>query len=124
MNCPGLPLPKKVVHKLASNCGVHYLWFVLSHIHTLQAKAAAALFVLVLLLSSCGKDALIEPSTNGPALIQKDAGGTVDPGTPDPSEGGTRDEDPPGDEPTTGDGDGISDDGDDLSDTERNRKKK
>jgi hypothetical protein len=117
-------LPKKVVPILASSSSVHYLWFVLSHIHTLQAKAAAALFVLVLLLSSCGKDALIEPAASGPVLTPKNTGGSVDPGTPDPSEGGTRDEDPTGDEPVTGSGDGISDDGDDLSDTERNRKKK
>ena len=117
-------MPKKDGQILASSSGVHYLWFVLKYIHTIQARSAAALFVLALLLGSCGKEALIEPSTGAPAYGAKNIGTPGHGDAPDPSNGSTRDDDPTDDEPVTGSGDGISDDGDDLSDTERNRKKK
>lgn len=73
-----------------------------------------ALVAMLTLFASCGKEALVEPCgqsevANAKASSLGDAGSPADAsnsGDPDP------------------DGTGISDDGDDLSGSERNRKKR
>jgi len=73
-----------------------------------------ALVAMLTLFASCGKEALVEPCGYGEVANAK-AASLTDEGNPaDASSGGVVDPD----------GTGISDDGDDLSGSERNRKKR
>ena len=82
----------------------------------LNTSLMTLLVVGLLLFTSCAKEPLVTPaSVNGSGKNANLAGPVVDPGTSAESGDGKRDSAP---------GDGISDDGDDLSDKERSHKKK
>jgi hypothetical protein len=76
-----------------------------------------ALVLMITLLASCSKDELVEPCGHTPAAQEKSNGGTAgDSGAVNEASGNGG---------NTGIEDaGISDDGDDLSGSERNKRKK
>lgn len=76
-----------------------------------------ALVLMITLLASCSKEELVEPCGHTPATEEKSNGGVG-------GESGATNE-APGNGGDTGTEDaGISDDGDDLSGSERNKRKK
>ena len=78
-----------------------------------------ALLAFVLLFSSCTKEEMVTPAGVQPVAITKGLM-TEGHGTPgDPSSLNGRDTE----DPSSGEGDSISDDGDDLSGTERKKKR-
>lgn len=82
----------------------------------LNTSLMTLLVVGLMLFTSCAKEPLVAPaSAVGSAKNANLAGAVSDPGTNAESGDGKRD---------AGPGDGISDDGDDLSDKERSHKKK
>lgn len=97
------------------NCS-YIFGIVLKFNSTNSASFAPFIVALMFVLASCGKEPMVMPSTAGHGVEKglSDPHGPV--GTPD--EGSVR-----GDEPFIDlNGDGISDDGDDLSDTERKKR--
>lgn len=79
-------------------------------------RFSAMLILAALLLASCAKDEVIAPV--GAAGTAKSLGTTLQSGATQEGNGGVSGRD------TNGDGGWISDDGDDVGDGERNRKKK
>ncbi len=92
--------------------------FVIKNSTSLSASLAPLFVVLMLVLASCGKDPLVIPCSGTDTSAEK---ALSNPDlTGDPSNGNTRDNSGG----VGGGEDGIGDDGDDISDTERNRKKR
>ncbi|MCW5900003.1 MAG: hypothetical protein KIT10_12110 [Flavobacteriales bacterium] len=83
-------------------------------LRTLEILPALMAVALVLALSACGKEPLVEPCTYADDAAVAKAGGEGQGAT---SSGASTDE-------GNGEGTDISDDGDDLGDSERNRKKR
>lgn len=88
---------------------------------SIQARWASALLVLMVLLASCSKEPLVAPADAGVAGSAKNTTMPTDGGFSEPSTGSSAA--PKSGEDDGGDGTGISDDGDDISGSERNRKK-
>ena len=85
-------------------------------------KRLLPLLLIALLTVACGKEEVVSPCT-APAADQGSAKGiSVSPTVTDPTPGAAVDGGS-GEKPITDDT-GISDDGDDLSDSERSRKKR
>jgi hypothetical protein len=78
--------------------------------------AVLALVAMLTLFASCGKDALVEPCNH--SAVAEGKASSADPGGEDTAaDAASSGESDP-------DGSGISDDGDDLSGSERNKKKR
>ena len=84
----------------------------------LTSISTPLLLAFILLLSSCTKEEMVEPCTSGAAITSKSLAVPNDGHINGPDNGTVRGTE----EPTTGEDDGISDDGDDISDNERKKR--
>ena len=110
---------KKVMVRVAFEPFPIYFWYTMRSIRSILLPFAM-LFSMAMVLVSCSKEC-VEPST-----AQETEGSGKRGGDPNSGDGGQQGgQDPSTQDPKrSDDGTTISDDGDDLSDNERNRKKK
>jgi hypothetical protein len=87
---------------------------------SIPGRWASALLVLMLVLASCSKEPLVAPVDAAAGTVKNTEGPGTDEPTP-PTDGGYSS--PKSGDEGEGEGGDISDDGDDISGSERNRKK-
>ena len=99
---------------------MHYIWNTMSRVNTYYRLLPGVLLMVMFALTSCSKEEL-----DGPACGPTETAGSVKSfDLSGGSAGSTMNGSTNGSAGSSGDGRGISDDGDDLSDSEKGRKKK